>query len=108
MLHTIVTREPAAASMLTQHNLHFMLTLLTEMRNAILDGTFKTWIRKFLQDFFPTATPPPCQYCPPRWVKNALEVCEIGLDDIFDWSESAEELPDMPKDFGKEGKPGKD
>jgi len=100
MLHTIVTKEPVAASMITLHNLHFMLNLLSEMRAAIREGTFPEWVRRFLQDFFPTAGPAPCKRCPPRWVKDALDACGIPLDDLFDWSEGAEELPDMPRDHG--------
>jgi len=99
-LHTLVTKEPVAASLITLHNLHFMLSLLTEMREAIKEGTFKEWVRKFLQDFFPQAKPAPCAFCPPRWVRDALRACDIALDDIFDFSESAEELPDMPRDQG--------
>eukprot|EP00927_Polykrikos_kofoidii_P054644 TRINITY_DN49031_c0_g1_i1.p1 TRINITY_DN49031_c0_g1~~TRINITY_DN49031_c0_g1_i1.p1 ORF type:complete len:477 (+),score=90.21 TRINITY_DN49031_c0_g1_i1:88-1518(+) len=105
MLHTIVTKEPVAASMITLHNLYFMLSLLTEMREVIKAGTFPAWTRKFLQDFFPMATPPPCAVCPPRWVKDALSAAGIELDDIFDWGKHAKELADMPKDCG--GKSGK-
>jgi len=100
MLHTIVTKEAVAAQLITLHNLHFMLTLLTEMREAIKAQTFGAWVRRFLQDFFPSAGPAPCKVCPPRWVRDALKVCNIDLEDLFDWSESAEELPDMPKDSG--------
>lgn len=100
MLHTIVTKEPVAASLITLHNLHFMLNLLTEMREAIRAGTFSEWVRQFLKDFFPTAGPAPCKHCPPRWVKGALDACGIALDDLFDWGEGAEELPDMPRDHG--------
>merc|ERR1712187_1003497 len=100
MLHSIVTKEPSAASLITTHNLHFMLSLLTEMREAILAKRFPEWVREFLRGFFPAATPPPCEFCPPRWVKDALATCDIQLDDMFDWSESAKELPDMPKDTG--------
>lgn len=103
MLHTVVTKEPAAASMITLHNLHFMLSLLTEMREAIKAATFPAWVRKFLQGFFPSATPPPCRYCPPRWVRDALAACEIMLDDLFDWSDGVEELPDMPREGGTAG-----
>jgi len=103
MLHTIVTKEPVAASLITQHNLHFMLNLLSEMREAIKGGILKVWVRRFLQDFFPSAGPPPCKYCPPRWVRDALEICEISLDDIFDFSKDSEELPDMPRDHGGDG-----
>lgn len=98
MLHTIVTKERVAASLLTLHNLHFMLSLMTEMRGEIQKGTFKKWVQKFMVEFFPAATRPPSKYCPPRWVRDALRVCDIVLDDIFDWSEGVEELPDMPRD----------
>eukprot|EP00429_Kryptoperidinium_foliaceum_P013064 CAMPEP_0176027210 /NCGR_PEP_ID=MMETSP0120_2-20121206/13341_1 /TAXON_ID=160619 /ORGANISM="Kryptoperidinium foliaceum, Strain CCMP 1326" /LENGTH=460 /DNA_ID=CAMNT_0017360415 /DNA_START=30 /DNA_END=1408 /DNA_ORIENTATION=+ len=102
MLHTIVTKEPVAASLITLHNLHFnMLSLLSEMRQAIRSNTFGEWVRQFLKDFFPTAAPAPCQYCPPRWVKNALDAVGIKTDDCFDWSPGREELPDMPKDSNK-------
>lgn len=104
MLHTIVTKEPVAASLITLHNLHFMLSLLSEMREAIRKDVFADWVRKFLQDFFPTATPPPCPRCPPWWVKAALEAAGIKIDDLFDWSEGSEELPDMPRDHSKEAK----
>merc|ERR1712118_370368 len=97
MLHTIVTKEAAAASLITLHNLHFMLSLLSEMREVIKAGNLRPWVRKFLQDFFPSAKPPPCGVCPPRWVKDALAVCDIQLDDLFDWSPGNKELADMPK-----------
>eukprot|EP00928_Gymnodinium_smaydae_P015670 TRINITY_DN15802_c0_g1_i1.p1 TRINITY_DN15802_c0_g1~~TRINITY_DN15802_c0_g1_i1.p1 ORF type:complete len:477 (-),score=98.95 TRINITY_DN15802_c0_g1_i1:102-1457(-) len=101
MLHTVVTKESTAASMITLHNLHFMLSLLREMREAIKQNVFKEWVRTFLKEFFPAARPAPCDLCPPRWVRDALQVCEINLDDLFDWGEHAKELPDMPRDGGK-------
>lgn len=104
MLHSIVTKETVAAQLITWHNLWFMLNLLTEMREAIKVNTFPDWVRQFLKDFFPSAGPAPCAVCPPRWVKDALEVCGIPLDDLFDWSETAQELPDMPKDSAKNSK----
>jgi len=103
MLHTVVTKESTAASMITIHNLHFMLSLLREMRQAIRDQVFGEWVRKFVQDFFPTASKPPCDVCPPRWVRDALTACDISLDDLFDWGEHAKELPDMPRDGGQKG-----
>lgn len=107
MLHTIVTKEQVAATLITSHNLHFMLNLLTEMRERIKAGTFAAWVRQFLRDFFPTAGPPPCPRCPPRWVKDALTAAGIPVDDLFDW-QAGEELPDMPRDHGGgKGEPGR-
>lgn len=96
-LHTIVTKEPVASSIITVHNIHFLMTLLNEMRESIGEGTFPAWVRKFLQVLFPSATPAPCKHCPPRWVKQALESVDIPVADLFDWSETSIELADMPR-----------
>jgi len=84
------------ACLVSVHNIHFYTTLMAEIRQAIIEGTFVPWIRKFLQQFFVAAKPTPCEHCPPRWVKEALDCIGITTDDIFDWSEGAKELPDMP------------
>merc|ERR1712039_204305 len=83
------------------HNIHFLMTLLNEMRDAIGDGTFPDWVRKFLQGLFPTATPAPCKFCPPRWVKQALDSVNISIADLFDWSDTSVELADMPRHVEK-------
>merc|ERR1719499_3033860 len=98
MLNSIVTKETVACSLITQHNLHFMLNLFVEMREAIRSNTLSVWVRSFLKDFFPTATPPPCDKCPPRWVRSAMHACSIEIDDMFDFKEGNEELPDMTHD----------
>merc|ERR1711920_250609 len=97
MLHTIVTKEAVAASIITVHNIHFLMTLCREMQEAIGQGTFPDWVRKFLQGLFPQAKPAPCKHCPPRWVRHALDFVNIETDDLFDWSENAAEMPDMPR-----------
>merc|ERR1712217_25309 len=107
MLNSIVTKESVTSSLITQHNLWFMLNLLREMREAIKNNTFPDWVRTFLKDFFPAATPAPCDKCPPRWVRAALQACDINIDDLFDFKEGNEELPDMPHD-GKEKKKKQD
>merc|ERR1719282_2161377 len=38
MLHTIVTKEAVASSIITIHNIHFLMSLTAEMRQAIEDG----------------------------------------------------------------------
>eukprot|EP00913_Durusdinium_trenchii_P029087 g27272.t1 len=87
MLHTIVTKEPVAAQLITWHNLWFMLNLLTEMREAIKAQTFSD---------------APVKHSAAQLTCGG--VCGIGLEDLFDWSETAKELPDMPKDSGKSSK----
>lgn len=96
MLHTIVTKEPVASSLITVHNLTFMKRLMQDMRDAIKDGSLREWVRRFLQVLFPEAKPAPCDHCPPRWVRDALAAAGIDTEDLFDWGESAKELPDMP------------
>lgn len=96
VLHTLVTKEPVAASLITIHNIRFLMTLMSELREAIADGVLPAYVRKFLQEFFPLATAAPCAHCPPRWVKGALDSVGITTDDIFNWNSDAKELPDMP------------
>merc|ERR1711920_951416 len=78
MLYTIVTKEAVAASIITIHNIHFLMYLTNEMREAIGAGTFPNWVRCFLQELFPSAKPAPCAQCPPRWVKLALDSVNIA------------------------------
>lgn len=54
------------------------------LRVSSTNGLPQDWVRQFLKDFFPSAGPAPCAVCPPRWVKDALEVCGIPLDDLFE------------------------
>jgi len=102
VLHTIVTKEPAAASLITIHNITFLMTLMSEMREAIAEDRLPSWVRSFLQEFFPLAKPTPCTHCPPRWVKGALDSVGIRTDDLFDWRETSKELPDMPHHHSKD------
>ncbi len=51
--HLIVAKEILAATLLSIHNIHLLLTLMREMRAAILDGTFETYASNFLQNYTP-------------------------------------------------------
>ena len=42
--------EMLGASLATQHNLHFYLQIMREMRQAILEGRFEAWRTQFLAD----------------------------------------------------------
>jgi queuine tRNA-ribosyltransferase len=49
--HLVVSDEILGAVLLTQHNVHLMLTLLREMRAAILEGTFERYAQGFLFNY---------------------------------------------------------
>eukprot|EP00668_Euglena_longa_P001335 GGOE01001582.1.p1 GENE.GGOE01001582.1~~GGOE01001582.1.p1 ORF type:complete len:402 (-),score=119.67 GGOE01001582.1:278-1483(-) len=73
MLHSICTKEPAGASLLTYHNLYYLTRLMRSMRQAIIDGTFPAWVKAFMRQQFPEATYP-------GWVVDALNYVGIPLD----------------------------
>lgn len=88
MLHPLVGRkEGVASTLITVHNLSFMMRLMDRMRQAILNQTFSTFTRKFLTTLYPRG-------CPPHWVKDALREAGIEIEDLFDWT--AEPQKDMP------------
>ena len=51
--HLIVAQEILAAVLLTIHNIHLLLSLMREMRAAILDGAFENYTQEFLQNYRP-------------------------------------------------------
>ncbi len=53
--HLVQASEILAHQLLSLHNLHFLLTLMREMRAAILDGTFADYAKQFLATYQPVA-----------------------------------------------------
>ena len=51
--HLIKAEEILAHQLLSLHNLHLLLTLMREMRAAIIDGTLSTYIDSFLANYRP-------------------------------------------------------
>ena len=51
--HLIVAKEILAATLLTLHNIHLLLTLMREMRAAIVEGTFESYAANFLENYRP-------------------------------------------------------
>jgi queuine tRNA-ribosyltransferase len=45
--HLVVAKEMLAATLLTIHNLHTMLTMIKEIRTAILEGRFADYRAAF-------------------------------------------------------------
>jgi queuine tRNA-ribosyltransferase len=55
--HLVVSEEILGAVLLTLHNVHLLLTLMREMRAAILGGTFDAYADEFLANYSGTLTP---------------------------------------------------
>jgi queuine tRNA-ribosyltransferase len=55
--HLVVSDEILGAVLLTLHNVHLLLTLMREMRAAIVDGTFEAYADNFLTNYNKTLTP---------------------------------------------------
>ncbi|THH20426.1 hypothetical protein EW146_g933 [Bondarzewia mesenterica] len=71
VLHHTVTRETAAAHAVTQHNITFQAQVMGRARDAILEGTFPTYIRTFFSNYFGDNGYP-------EWCVNALR--SVGVD----------------------------
>lgn len=52
--HLVKANEILGHQLLSLHNLHLLLTLMREMRAAIIDGTFKAYAAEFLANYRPT------------------------------------------------------
>lgn len=51
--HLVTSSEILGATLLTIHNIHLLLTLMREMRQAILDNTFAAYAENFLAHYKP-------------------------------------------------------
>ncbi|XP_030761265.1 queuine tRNA-ribosyltransferase catalytic subunit isoform X2 [Sitophilus oryzae] len=71
-LHGIVTELPVACHLLTEHNLAFQLRLMKTIRENILNGTFKEFVKKFMEDLYPKK-----DY--PSWITDSLIAVNITL-----------------------------
>jgi len=71
MLHHTVTHETAAAHAVTLHNLAFQARVMGQARDAIMNGTFPTYLRTFFADYFGDVGYP-------EWCVNALRT--VGVD----------------------------
>jgi queuine/archaeosine tRNA-ribosyltransferase len=69
-LHHLVTKEPAAALLVTYHNIRYMMNLSKALHHAIVDGSFPEFVNKFLGRQFPAGDVP-------RWVREALAAAEV-------------------------------
>ena len=74
-LHTIVNREAVCCHLVSVHNITYQLTLMTALRQSIIDGRFPLFVREFVDTLHPTGD------CP-EWAINALASVGIVLEDV--------------------------
>ena len=70
--------NPLAVSLVTHHNLAYMMLLNREMREAIKQDTYADFARKFVRDQFRGKEKGGQDV--PAWVKDALDAAGISLE----------------------------
>ena len=72
-LHTLLkANNPLAATLMTHHNITYMMTLVTDMRNAIQQHCYKDFCHNFIQQHFSYTNDKI-----PQWVLDALNAAGI-------------------------------
>ncbi|EEB05660.1 queuine tRNA-ribosyltransferase [Schizosaccharomyces japonicus yFS275] len=72
--HSTVSKETAAAHLMTIHNVHYQLNLMREMRQAIIDDTFPAFVKRFFNDKYEGDK---TKY--PSWAVGALRTVNVDL-----------------------------
>jgi predicted metal-dependent HD superfamily phosphohydrolase len=75
-----------AIQLLTQHNVTYMMGLVTRMRKAILNQSYPDFCRKFIDGQFPNPQDVPA------WVTDALSAAGISIAAYKEYTVKAEEL----------------
>lgn len=71
------TDNPLAIQLLTQHNIAYMMSLVRNMRGAILDDKFEAFVKQFMADQFRGASKGGKDI--PGWVCDALDAAGIKV-----------------------------
>uniref|UniRef100_K3W9M8 Queuine tRNA-ribosyltransferase catalytic subunit 1 n=1 Tax=Globisporangium ultimum (strain ATCC 200006 / CBS 805.95 / DAOM BR144) TaxID=431595 RepID=K3W9M8_GLOUD len=73
-LRLMLKKEEAGigAQLITYHNVTYMLTLMRQLRQSIIDGNFEHFVQQFMLQQFPTR-----EY--PQWAIDALTEAQIEL-----------------------------
>eukprot|EP00808_Paulinella_micropora_P016817 g38577.t1 len=69
-LHSVATKETVACHLLSIHNIRYQMNLMRDMGQALRDGTFPAFVRRFLHRQFPRLDWP-------EWVQEALSAAQI-------------------------------
>ncbi len=81
-LHLMLKRNnPLAATLMTHHNIAYMMSLVRGMRKAIMEDRYPTYVRDFIHDQFRGSDKGGQDV--PGWVKDALQEAGISLDKVI-------------------------
>lgn len=78
-LFKVSDKSNAAGSMVSHHNISYMLRLSKEMKQAIESGEFDIFVSRFLKDMFSQGPADDWKANVPSWVKDALHAATIPL-----------------------------
>jgi queuine tRNA-ribosyltransferase len=80
-LHALLkANNPIAVQLVTQHNVTYMMGLVSRMRNAILQKEFPLFVRNFMKKHFADESNSFTNGQVPEWVKGALNAAGIPLE----------------------------
>ena len=71
LIYHLTAKETVGAHLLTLHNVHHQLNLMTRVRQAILEDMYPHFVKEFFENYFP-------QTGPPKWAVVALR--QVGID----------------------------
>ncbi|AAZ11875.1 queuine tRNA-ribosyltransferase, putative [Trypanosoma brucei brucei TREU927] len=71
-LHIVAAKESIGATLLSYHNLAYLINLTRGAREAILSGTFVEYVQKFFLGYYPAR-----DY--PKWIVDALASVSVEL-----------------------------
>jgi len=78
-LHTLLKRNnPLAATLMTNHNIAYMMYLVRGMRKAVMEDSYEEYVNKFINDQFRGSKNGSGGQDVPQWVRDALQ--EAGID----------------------------
>lgn len=103
-LHTVVTREEVGSVLMTVHNIHQMMMLTKNIREAISEGRYPAFISDFMHAYFPL-------YDYPQWAVDALTAGgfpECVADAIPETVKPKKTAEEHTHNIKKKGKPKKD
>jgi queuine/archaeosine tRNA-ribosyltransferase len=76
-LNSIVPREAVASSLITTHNVVYQLTLMKDIRDAIMKDEFPAFVRLFLKNLYHGNLDKV-----PKWAIDALKEVNINIDHL--------------------------